>query len=82
MIERSEQYLLNSLDRGKSTLTVKNIRQGDGGPYTCRASNKAGSTESQLFLKVFGEEHLSILEMIDIIDVIDAFARLIHIIVF
>lgn len=44
------------MDGGKSTLTIKNIRQGDGGPYTCRSSNKAGSTESQLFLKVFGEE--------------------------
>ncbi|XP_056595024.1 neural cell adhesion molecule 2-like isoform X2 [Triplophysa dalaica] len=59
VIERSEQYLLNSLDRGKSTLTVKNIRQGDGGPYTCRASNKAGSTESQLFLKVFVPPHIT-----------------------
>ncbi|XP_057187717.1 neural cell adhesion molecule 2-like isoform X2 [Triplophysa rosa] len=59
VIERSEQYVLNSLDRGKSTLTVKNIRQGDGGPYTCRASNKAGSTESQLFLKVFVPPHIT-----------------------
>lgn len=56
VIERSEQYVLNTLDGGKSMLTVKNIRQGDGGPYMCRASNKAGSSESQLFLKVFGEE--------------------------
>uniref|UniRef100_A0A8C1ZJX1 Neural cell adhesion molecule 2 n=1 Tax=Cyprinus carpio TaxID=7962 RepID=A0A8C1ZJX1_CYPCA len=56
VIERSEQYVLSTLDGGKSTLTIKNIRQGDGGPYTCHASNKAGSSESQLFLKVFGEE--------------------------
>ncbi|KAK2908475.1 hypothetical protein Q8A67_004312 [Cirrhinus molitorella] len=59
VIERSEQYALNTLDGGKSTLTVKNIRQGDGGPYTCRASNKAGSSESQLFLKVFVQPHIT-----------------------
>ncbi|XP_073698802.1 neural cell adhesion molecule 2 [Garra rufa] len=59
VIERSEQYMLNTLDGGKSTLTVKNIRQGDGGPYTCRASNKAGSSESQLFLKVFVQPHIT-----------------------
>ncbi|XP_016422161.1 neural cell adhesion molecule 2-like isoform X2 [Sinocyclocheilus rhinocerous] len=59
VIERSEQYVLNTLDGGKSTLTIKNIRQGDGGPYTCRASNKAGSSESQLFLKVFVQPHIT-----------------------
>ncbi|XP_016385475.1 neural cell adhesion molecule 2-like isoform X3 [Sinocyclocheilus rhinocerous] len=59
VIERSEQYVLSTLDGGKSTLTIKNIRQGDGGPYTCRASNKAGSSESQLFLKVFVQPHIT-----------------------
>ncbi|XP_051748261.1 neural cell adhesion molecule 2-like [Ctenopharyngodon idella] len=59
VIERSEQYVLNTMDGGKSTLTIKNIRQGDGGPYTCRSSNKAGSTESQLFLKVFVQPHIT-----------------------
>ncbi|XP_067258702.1 neural cell adhesion molecule 2 [Chanodichthys erythropterus] len=59
VIERSEQYVLNTMDGGKSTLTVKNIRQGDGGPYTCRSSNKAGSTEGQLFLKVFVQPHIT-----------------------
>ncbi|XP_073722394.1 neural cell adhesion molecule 2 isoform X1 [Misgurnus anguillicaudatus] len=59
VIERSEQYVLNSLDGGRSTLMVKNIRQGDGGPYTCRASNKAGSIEGQLFLKVFVQPHIT-----------------------
>ncbi|XP_051557850.1 neural cell adhesion molecule 2-like isoform X2 [Myxocyprinus asiaticus] len=58
-IERSEQYVLNTLDGGKSTLTIKNIRQGDGGPYTCRASNKAGSTERQMILKVFVQPHIT-----------------------
>ncbi|XP_059409447.1 neural cell adhesion molecule 2-like isoform X1 [Carassius carassius] len=59
VIERSEQYVLNTLDGGKSTLTIKNIRQGDGGSYTCRASNKAGSSENQLFLKVFVQPHIT-----------------------
>lgn len=36
-------------------LTIRNIRQGDGGTYTCRATNKAGSQERELFLKVFGK---------------------------
>ncbi|XP_051982317.1 neural cell adhesion molecule 2 [Xyrauchen texanus] len=58
-IERSEQYVLNTLDGGKSTLTVKDIGQGDGGPYTCRASNKAGSTERQMILKVFVQPHIT-----------------------
>ncbi|KAI4885644.1 hypothetical protein NFI96_007300 [Prochilodus magdalenae] len=54
-IERSEQYVLGTLEGGKSTLTIRNIKQGDGGPYTCRSSNKAGSKESEILLKVFGE---------------------------
>lgn len=36
-------------------LTIHNIRQGDGGAYTCKATNKAGSQERELFLKVFGK---------------------------
>ncbi|XP_059408252.1 neural cell adhesion molecule 2-like isoform X3 [Carassius carassius] len=59
VIEQSEQYVLNTQDGGKSTLTIKNIQQGDGGPYTCRASNKAGSSEGQLFLKVFVQPHIT-----------------------
>ncbi|XP_073805256.1 neural cell adhesion molecule 2 isoform X3 [Danio rerio] len=58
-IEHSEQYVLNTMNGGKSTLTVKNIKQTDGGPYMCRASNKAGSSESQLFLKVFVQPHIT-----------------------
>lgn len=38
-----------------TTLTVRNIQQDDGGSYTCKASNKAGEVEHELFLKVFGE---------------------------
>lgn len=36
-------------------LTVRNIRQADGGSYTCKATNKAGSQEREVFLKVFGK---------------------------
>uniref|UniRef100_A0AAY4A8R2 Neural cell adhesion molecule 2 n=1 Tax=Denticeps clupeoides TaxID=299321 RepID=A0AAY4A8R2_9TELE len=54
-IENSDHHALTSLGGGRSTLTVRNIQQGDGGPYTCRATNKAGLLESELLLKVFGE---------------------------
>lgn len=54
-LEPSEQYIFNRLEGGRSMLTIRNIRQGDGGTYTCRATNKAGSQERELFLKVFGK---------------------------
>lgn len=54
-LEPSEQYVLNRLEGGPSMLTIRNIRQGDGGTYSCRATNKAGSQERELFLKVFGK---------------------------
>lgn len=54
-MEPSEQYMFNKLDSGRSMLTIRNIRQGDSGTYTCRATNKAGSQERELFLKVFGK---------------------------
>ncbi|TRY92788.1 hypothetical protein DNTS_024859 [Danionella cerebrum] len=68
VIERSEQYILNSMDGGKSTLTVKNIRRTDGGPYMCRASNKAGSIESQLFLKVFVQPQITQLKNVTAVE--------------
>lgn len=37
-------------------LTIRNIRQSDGGSYTCNADNKAGTQERELFLKVFGKD--------------------------
>uniref|UniRef100_A0A6Q2ZKZ9 Neural cell adhesion molecule 2 n=1 Tax=Esox lucius TaxID=8010 RepID=A0A6Q2ZKZ9_ESOLU len=58
-LERSEQYVLNNLEGGRSTLTIRNILQGDGGDYTCRATNKAGSEERELFLKVFVQPHIT-----------------------
>ncbi|KAJ3583604.1 hypothetical protein NHX12_016469 [Muraenolepis orangiensis] len=54
-LEPSERYLLHNADGGRSTLTIRNIGQADGGAYTCKATNKAGSQEKELFLKVFGE---------------------------
>lgn len=54
-LEPSEQYVFNRLEGGRSMLTIHNIRQGDGGTYSCKATNKAGSQERELFLKVFGE---------------------------
>ena len=58
-LELSEQYLLHNADGGRSTLTIRNIRQADGGAYTCKATNKAGSQEKELFLKVFGKRKLA-----------------------
>uniref|UniRef100_A0A8C5E8U7 Neural cell adhesion molecule 2 n=1 Tax=Gouania willdenowi TaxID=441366 RepID=A0A8C5E8U7_GOUWI len=43
---------------GRSMLTIRNIRQADGGTYTCRATNKAGLEERELFLKVFVQPHI------------------------
>lgn len=51
-LQESERYVMRA--RG-TTLTVRNIQQDDGGSYTCKASNKAGEVEHELFLKVFGE---------------------------
>ncbi|XP_035249911.1 neural cell adhesion molecule 2-like isoform X3 [Anguilla anguilla] len=55
-IEESEQYSLKV--RG-TTLTVRNIRQDDGGSYSCKASNKAGEAEQELFLKVFVQPQIT-----------------------
>ncbi|XP_029516012.1 neural cell adhesion molecule 2-like isoform X2 [Oncorhynchus nerka] len=58
-LERSEQYVLITMEAGRSTLTIRNIIQGDGGDYTCRATNKAGAEERELFLKVFVQPHIT-----------------------
>lgn len=55
-LEPSEQYIFNRLEGGRGMLTIRNIRQGDGGTYTCKATNKAGSQEREIFLKVFGKD--------------------------
>lgn len=54
-LEPSDKYMFNRMEGGRSMLTIRNIRQSDGGSYACRADNKAGSQERELFLKVFGK---------------------------
>ena len=51
-IEENEKY---SLKRSNTELTVRNIINSDGGPYVCRATNKAGEDEKQVLLQVFGK---------------------------
>lgn len=51
-LQESEQYVMRA--RG-TTLTIRNIKQDDGGSYTCKAFNKAGDVQREIFLKVFGE---------------------------
>lgn len=55
-LEPSEKYMFNRMEGGRSMLTIRNIRQSDGGSYACKANNKAGSQERELFLKVFGKD--------------------------
>lgn len=55
-LEPSDKYMFNWMVGGHSMLTIRNIRQSDGGSYTCKADNKAGSQEKELFLKVFGKD--------------------------
>ncbi|KAM6893824.1 neural cell adhesion molecule 2 isoform 1-T1 [Xenentodon cancila] len=57
-LEPSEQYTFNRLEGGRSMLTIRDIRQTDGGTYSCKATNKAGSQERELFLKVFVQPHI------------------------
>ncbi|KAM6892827.1 neural cell adhesion molecule 2-like [Lycodopsis pacificus] len=58
-LEPSDQYNIIRLDGGRSMLTVRNIRQVDGGSYTCKATNKAGSQEREIILKVFVQPHIT-----------------------
>ncbi|XP_024917804.1 neural cell adhesion molecule 2 isoform X2 [Cynoglossus semilaevis] len=67
-LEPSEQYIFNRLEGGHHTLTIHNIRQGDGGIYLCRATNKAGSQERELFLKVFVQPHITQLKNVTAVE--------------
>ncbi|XP_041638135.1 neural cell adhesion molecule 2-like isoform X2 [Cheilinus undulatus] len=67
-LEPSEQYFFTKLDGGRNMLTIRNIRQGDGGSYTCRATNKAGSQERELFLKVFVQPHITQLKNVTAVE--------------
>ncbi|KAM6892831.1 neural cell adhesion molecule 2-like [Lycodopsis pacificus] len=57
-LEPSDQYNIR-LDGGRSMLTLRKIRQVDGGSYTCKATNKAGSQEREIVLKVFVQPHIT-----------------------
>lgn len=60
-IEENEKYIL----KGSNTeLTVRNIINSDGGPYVCRATNKAGEDEKQAFLQVFGKYYSIVVKTI------------------
>ncbi|XP_038576431.1 neural cell adhesion molecule 2-like isoform X1 [Micropterus salmoides] len=67
-LEPSEQYIFSRVDGGRSMLTIRNIRQGDGGTYTCKATNKAGSQERELFLKVFVQPHITQLKNVTAVE--------------
>nr|AIZ50760.1 NCAM2 [Siniperca chuatsi] len=67
-LEPSEQYILNRVEGGRSMLTISNLRQGDGGTYTCKATNKAGSQERELFLKVFVQPHITQLKNVTAVE--------------
>ncbi|KAM7375248.1 hypothetical protein PAMA_014373 [Pampus argenteus] len=67
-LEPSEQYIINRLEGGRSMLTIRNIRQGDGGTYTCKATNKAGSQERELMLKVFVQPHITQLKNVTAVE--------------
>ncbi|KAF3688470.1 Neural cell adhesion molecule 2 [Channa argus] len=67
-LEPSEQYIFSVLEGGCSMLTIRNIRQGDGGTYSCKATNKAGSQERELFLKVFVQPHITQLKNVTAVE--------------
>ncbi|XP_068575580.1 neural cell adhesion molecule 2-like isoform X3 [Cebidichthys violaceus] len=67
-LEPSEQYIIIRLDGGRSMLTIRNIRQVDGGSYTCKATNKAGSQEREIFLKVFVQPHITQLKNVTAVE--------------
>ncbi|XP_078787177.1 neural cell adhesion molecule 2 isoform X2 [Oryzias latipes] len=67
-LEPSEQYTFDKKEGGRSTLTIRNIRQTDGGAYACKATNKAGSQERELFLKVFVQPHITQLKNVTAVE--------------
>ncbi|XP_034466926.1 neural cell adhesion molecule 2-like isoform X1 [Hippoglossus hippoglossus] len=67
-LEPSEQHVFNRLEGGRGMLTIHNIRQGDGGAYTCKATNKAGSQDRELFLKVFVQPHITQLQNVTAVE--------------
>lgn len=53
VLEAGEKYSFN--DDG-SEMTIMEVTKLDEGDYTCIARNKAGESEQELSLTVFGEE--------------------------
>uniref|UniRef100_A0A8C6NMC2 Neural cell adhesion molecule 2 n=1 Tax=Nothobranchius furzeri TaxID=105023 RepID=A0A8C6NMC2_NOTFU len=67
-LEPSEKFIFNRLEGGRSMLTIRNIRQIDGGAYSCKASNKAGAQERELFLTVFVQPHITQLKNVTAVE--------------
>lgn len=56
-MEAGEKYSFN--DDG-SEMTIMEVTKLDEGDYTCIAKNKAGESDQELSLKVFGKKELFI----------------------
>ncbi|KAM4538460.1 neural cell adhesion molecule 2 isoform 1-T1 [Fundulus diaphanus] len=67
-LEPSDKYIFSRLEGGRSMLTIRNIRQADGGAFSCKATNKAGSQERELFLKVFVQPHITQLKNVTAVE--------------
>ncbi|XP_032412533.1 neural cell adhesion molecule 2-like isoform X2 [Xiphophorus hellerii] len=67
-LEPSEKYIFSQLEGGHSMLTIRNIRQADGGTFSCKASNKAGFQERELLLKVFVQPHITQLKNVTAVE--------------
>uniref|UniRef100_A0A3B3YQ77 Neural cell adhesion molecule 2 n=1 Tax=Poecilia mexicana TaxID=48701 RepID=A0A3B3YQ77_9TELE len=67
-LEPSEKYIFSQLEGGRSMLTIRNIRQADGGTFSCKASNKAGFQERELLLKVFVQPHITQLKNVTAVE--------------
>ncbi|XP_043557341.1 neural cell adhesion molecule 2-like isoform X1 [Chiloscyllium plagiosum] len=58
LIEDDDKYV----SKRSTELTIRNIAQEDTGAYICRATNKAGTVEEQLSVKVFVPPHITLLK--------------------
>ncbi|KAM4710688.1 neural cell adhesion molecule 2-like isoform 1-T1 [Anableps anableps] len=67
-LEPSDKYIFSRLEGGRSMLTIRNIRQADGGTFSCKASNKAGFQERELLLKVFVQPHITQLKNVTAVE--------------
>lgn len=53
VLEAGEKY---SFNEDGSEMTIMDVTKLDEGEYTCIARNKAGESEQELSLRVFGEK--------------------------